>query len=35
MEVNGRKVKINGEVETTRMLINELLKKCNMKEGKL
>ena len=35
MEVNGRKVKINGEVETTRMLINELLKKCNMKEGKI
>ena len=34
MEINGRKVKINGEVETTRKLINERLIKCNMKEGR-
>ena len=33
MEINGRKVKINGEVEATRELINERLKQCNMKEG--
>ena len=34
MEVNGNKVKINGEVETARELINEMAKKCKMKEGK-
>lgn len=34
MEVNGRKVKINGEVETARELINEQAKKCRTKEGK-
>lgn len=28
MEINGRKVKINGEVETARELINEQAKKC-------
>ncbi len=27
MEINGRKVKINGEIETARMLINEEIKK--------
>lgn len=32
MEINGRKVKINGEVEATRYLINERLKQCNTKE---
>lgn len=31
MDLNGRKVKINGEVESTRMLINERLKDCNIK----
>ena len=33
MDLNGRKVKINGEVETTRKLINEKIIKCNTKEG--
>lgn len=31
MDLNGRKVKINGEVETTRELVNERIKKCNFK----
>lgn len=31
MDLNGRKVKINGEVETTRALVNERIKKCNFK----
>ena len=32
MEIDGRKVKINGEVETARELINEQAKKCKLKE---
>lgn len=34
MEVDGRKVKINGEVESARELINEMAKKCKIKENK-
>ena len=31
MDLNGRKVKINGEVESTRDLINDLAKECKRK----